>query len=131
MAGGGPRGPPGRGWAGRGGAHRAAPPFPPKQGPHPPRPPPPPRTRQKHPPPRPSPAPPRPPATRREAAGSGGVRRAVDVGVNYFDPSPVWGGGAAGRPVGWGWRGLGRADRPGLLFAPRPAPHPRRPRRYD
>jgi aryl-alcohol dehydrogenase-like predicted oxidoreductase len=69
-----------------------------------------------------------PPAAR-EAAAIAAVRRAVDLGVTYFDTSPGY--GVAERHLGLGLRELAPAERASLRIATKTGTHPQRPHRYD
>lgn len=70
-------------------------------------------------------------AAGREAAAVAAVRRAVDLGVTYFDTSPSYGGGEAERHLGLGLRALPAALRSTLRIATKTGTHPERPNRYD
>ena len=64
-----------------------------------------------------------------EAAAIEAVRRAVDLGVNYFDTSPFY--GPAERHLGLALRELTKDERGRLRVATKAGTHPERPYRYD
>lgn len=64
-----------------------------------------------------------------EAAAIEAVRRAVDLGVNYFDTSPAY--GPAERHLGLALRELTREERGRLRIATKAGTHPERAYRYD
>ena len=64
-------------------------------------------------------------ATVREAAGIAAVRRAVDLGITYFDTSPSY--GDAERMLGRGLLTLDAAQRGRLRIATKAGTHPQRP----
>jgi aryl-alcohol dehydrogenase-like predicted oxidoreductase len=66
-----------------------------------------------------------------DAAAIAAVRRAVDLGVNYFDTSPAYGGGEAERHLGLGLRELGREERARLFIATKTGTHPARRHDYS
>jgi aryl-alcohol dehydrogenase-like predicted oxidoreductase len=57
------------------------------------------------------------------------VRRAVDLGIRYFDTSPAYGDGE--RYLGLGLRALAAGERAGLRLSTKVGTHPERPQRYD
>jgi D-threo-aldose 1-dehydrogenase len=65
----------------------------------------------------------------REAAGIAAVRRAVDLGITYFDTSPSY--GDAERMLGRGLLTLDAAQRRRLRIATKAGTHPQRSYRYD
>ncbi len=65
----------------------------------------------------------------REASGIEAVRRAVELGVTYFDTSPAY--GDAERILGLGLQALTPADRRRLRLASKAGTHPQRRHRYD
>jgi aryl-alcohol dehydrogenase-like predicted oxidoreductase len=68
----------------------------------------------------------------RERAAVEAVRRAVDLGVTYFDTSPAYGkDGEAERHLGLGLRELSPAERARLRVATKTGTHPERRHRYD
>ena len=64
-----------------------------------------------------------------EAAAVAAVRRAVDLGVGYFDTSPGY--GVAERHLGLGLRELSAAERAELTISTKVGTHPERPQQYD
>jgi len=75
-----------------------------------------------------------PHATRadRERAAVDAVRRAVDLGVTYFDTSPAYGpDGEAERHLGLGLRALSPSERAKLRIATKTGTHPQRRHQYD
>ena len=70
-------------------------------------------------------------AAGREAAAVAAVRRAVELGVTYFDTSPAYSAGEAERHLGLGLRALPAAVRSTLRIATKTGTHPERPNRYD
>lgn len=67
--------------------------------------------------------------SQREAAAIAAVRRAVDLGVNYFDTSPAY--GPAERHLGLALRELSKEERGRLRVATKAGTHPERPFRYN
>jgi D-threo-aldose 1-dehydrogenase len=59
------------------------------------------------------------------------VRRAVELGVNYFDTSPMYSRGLAERHLGLGLRALSKEERARLRVATKTGTHPDRAYRYD
>jgi D-threo-aldose 1-dehydrogenase len=75
-----------------------------------------------------------PQATRadRERAAVDAVRRAVELGVTYFDTSPAYGpDGEAERHLGLGLRELSASERSRLRIATKTGTHPQRRHAYD
>jgi D-threo-aldose 1-dehydrogenase len=71
-------------------------------------------------------------AADRERAAIAAVRRAVELGVTYFDTSPAYGPNVeAERHLGLGLRALGGAERARLRVATKTGTHPERRNRYD
>ena len=70
-------------------------------------------------------------AAQKEAAAVDAVRRAVDLGVNYFDTSPMYSRGPAERHLGLGLRSLAKEERAQLRIATKTGTHPDRAYRYD
>ncbi|HEU5318920.1 MAG TPA: aldo/keto reductase [Chloroflexota bacterium] len=71
-------------------------------------------------------------AADRERAAIAAVRRAVELGVIYFDTSPAYGPNVeAERHLGLGLRALGGAERARLRVATKTGTHPARRNRYD
>lgn len=64
-----------------------------------------------------------------EAAAVAAVRRAVDLGVGYFDTSPAY--GEAERHLGLGLRELSAGERAELTVSTKVGTHPERPQQYD
>ena len=68
----------------------------------------------------------------REGAAVEAVRRAVELGVTYFDTSPAYGpNGEAERHLGLGLNALSRAERARLRISTKTGTHPERRNRYD
>lgn len=71
-------------------------------------------------------------AADRERAAIDAVRRAVQLGVTYFDTSPAYGPNVeAERHLGLGLKALDRSDRARLRIATKTGTHPERRNRYD
>jgi D-threo-aldose 1-dehydrogenase len=71
-------------------------------------------------------------AAERERVAVEAVRRAVDLGVTYFDTSPAYGpNGEAERHLGLGLEALSRAERAELRISTKTGTHPERRHRYD
>ena len=68
-------------------------------------------------------------AAEKEEAAVAAVRRAVDLGVRYFDTSPGY--GEAERHLGLGLRALSREERAQLRVATKTGTHPQRRHHYD
>jgi aryl-alcohol dehydrogenase-like predicted oxidoreductase len=64
-----------------------------------------------------------------EFAAIQAVRRAVDLGINYFDTSPSY--GPAERHLGLGLKELTQSERTGLRISTKAGTHPERSYRYD
>ena len=64
-----------------------------------------------------------------EAAAVAAVRRAVDLGIRYFDTSPGY--GKAERHLGLGLRELSTGERAELTVSTKVGTHPQRPQQYD
>jgi len=67
----------------------------------------------------------------REAAAEAAVRRAVSLGINYFDTAPMYGQGEAERLLGVGLKALSTAERQGLFVSSKVGAPPDRPKAYD
>lgn len=67
----------------------------------------------------------------RDAAAIAAVRRAIILGINYFDTAPMYGGGEAERLLGVGLQALSPVDRHGIFISSKVGAHPERPRGYD
>jgi aryl-alcohol dehydrogenase-like predicted oxidoreductase len=67
----------------------------------------------------------------KEAAAIGAVRRAVDLGVNYFDTAPGYGNGEAQRHLGLGLKELSPEERARLIVSTKVGTHPKRIYHYD
>ena len=68
----------------------------------------------------------------RERAAVEAVRRAVELGVTYFDTSPAYGpNGEAERHLGLGLQALGPEERRRLRVSTKTGTHPERRHRYD
>ncbi|MBI1924683.1 aldo/keto reductase [Candidatus Poribacteria bacterium] len=74
---------------------------------------------------------PQAPSAQKEAEAIQAVRRAVTLGVNYFDTAPGYGGGEAERHLGLGLKALAREERARLMISTKVGTHPQRPHRYD
>ena len=75
---------------------------------------------------------PQAPTVEKERAAIEAVRRAVDLGVNYFDTAPSYGGGGvAERHLGLGLRELGAEERGQLRVSTKVGTHPQRSQQYD
>ena len=59
------------------------------------------------------------------------VRRAVELGVGYFDTAPSYGGGEAERHLGLGLRELSQEERSGLRISTKVGSHPDKSQQYD
>ena len=59
------------------------------------------------------------------------VRRALELGVGYFDTAPSYGGGEAERHLGLGLRELSVAERAGLRVSTKVGTHPEKSQLYD
>ena len=59
------------------------------------------------------------------------VRRALELGVGYFDTAPSYGGGEAERHLGLGLRELSAAERAGLRVSTKVGTHPEKSQLYD
>lgn len=70
-------------------------------------------------------------ASLREKTAVHAVRRAFDLGVNYFDTSPFYGDGEVERLLGVGLRELGGSERDGLVVSTKVGREPGGARRYD
>jgi len=67
----------------------------------------------------------------KEAEAVKAVRRAVDLGVNYFDTAPGYGNGEAERHLGLALNALPQEERARLYVSTKVGSHPERPQRYD
>jgi D-threo-aldose 1-dehydrogenase len=67
----------------------------------------------------------------REAAAEQAVRRAISLGINYFDTAPGYMGGEAERLLGIGLKALAPATRQGILVSSKVGTHPEIPKGYD
>jgi D-threo-aldose 1-dehydrogenase len=67
----------------------------------------------------------------REAAAEAAVRRALSLGINYFDTAPMYMSGEAERLLGVGLRALTPAERQGLFVSSKVGAHPELPKGYD
>jgi len=67
----------------------------------------------------------------KESAAIKAVKRAVDLGINYFDTAPGYGGGEAEKHLGLGLKNLSRKEREGLYISTKVGTHPERLQRYD
>ena len=66
-----------------------------------------------------------------ERAAIAAVRRALDLGVGYFDTAPSYGAGEAERHLGLGLRELSAAERAGLRVSTKVGTHPEKSQLYD
>lgn len=66
-----------------------------------------------------------------EQAAIAAVRRAVELGVGYFDTAPSYGGGEAERHLGLGLRELSAEERSGLRVSTKVGTHPEKSQLYD
>ena len=66
-----------------------------------------------------------------ERAAIAAVRRALDLGVGYFDTAPSYGGGEAERHLGLGLRELSAKERGGLRVSTKVGTHPQKSQCYD
>jgi len=72
------------------------------------------------------------PESAREAAAIEAVRRAVDLGIGYFDTSPAYGrNGAAERYLGLGLGELSDHEREAITVSTKVGTHPQRRQQYD
>src|SRR5258708_4761547 len=60
----------------------------------------------------------------REAAAEQAVRRAISLGINYFDTAPMYSGGEAERVLGVGLNALSPTERQGLFVSSKVGAHP-------
>lgn len=67
----------------------------------------------------------------KEATAIAAVRRALELGINYFDTAPMYSGGEAERVLGLGLRALSRAERAGVFVSTKAGHHPARRFQYD
>lgn len=67
----------------------------------------------------------------REAAAEEAVRRAISLGINYFDTAPMYSGGEAERVLGVGLNALSPTERQGLFVSSKVGAHPEIPKGYD
>src|SRR5205085_5344405 len=67
----------------------------------------------------------------REAAAIAGVRRGLELGINYFDTAPMYGHGESERLLGIGLRALTPAERDGLFISTKVGVNPKREHAYD
>ena len=67
----------------------------------------------------------------REKAAIEAVLRTVELGINYFDTAPDYGGGEAERHLGLGLRELSKEERDKLVVSTKVGTHPERRQEYD
>jgi aryl-alcohol dehydrogenase-like predicted oxidoreductase len=67
----------------------------------------------------------------REAAAEEAVRRAIALGINYFDTAPMYANGEAERLLGVGLKALSAAERQPLFVSSKVGAHPEIPKGYD
>jgi aryl-alcohol dehydrogenase-like predicted oxidoreductase len=70
-------------------------------------------------------------AALKEATAVAGVRRAIELGINYFDTAPMYSEGEAERVLGLGLRALSAAERAAIVVSTKVGCHPERPYQYD
>ena len=68
---------------------------------------------------------------RQEAEAIAALRRAVELGLNYFDTSPSYGNGRAERHLGLGLREFSSEERSHLCISTKVGTHPERRQCYD
>ena len=71
------------------------------------------------------------PESAREAAAIEAVRRAMDLGIRYFDTAPGYGGGAAERYLGLGLAELSNSERDAITVSTKVGNPPQRRQQYD
>jgi aryl-alcohol dehydrogenase-like predicted oxidoreductase len=67
----------------------------------------------------------------REQAAIAAIRRAVELGINYFDTAPMYQDGEAERLLGIGLNALPSEDRDQVYISTKVGWHPERPHQYD
>ena len=67
----------------------------------------------------------------RDAAAIAAVRRALSLGINYFDTAPMYASGEAERLLGVGLNALSPPERQELIISSKVGAHPQRPKAYD
>ena len=67
----------------------------------------------------------------KEAAAIRAVRRAVELGINFFDTAPMYGKGEAERHLGLGLKALSSEERARVFVSTKVGTHPERPHRYE
>jgi D-threo-aldose 1-dehydrogenase len=67
----------------------------------------------------------------REAAAEAAVRRALALGINYFDTAPMYANGEAERLLGVGLKALAPDERKALYVSSKVGAHPEIPKGYD
>ena len=67
----------------------------------------------------------------RDAAAIAAVRRAISLGINYFDTAPMYASGEAERLLGVGLNALSLTERHELLISSKVGAQPGRPKGYD
>lgn len=70
-------------------------------------------------------------AALKEAAAIAAVRRAVELGINYFDTAPMYANGSAEVLLGYGLRALSKEERAKTYLSTKVGWHPERPCTYD
>lgn len=66
----------------------------------------------------------------KETAAINAVRRALELGVNYFDTSPAYGGGEAEYHLGLGLQALSTTERANIYLSTKVGTHPQRAQQY-
>jgi len=67
----------------------------------------------------------------KEATSIAAVRRAIELGINYFDTAPMYSNGEAERVLGLGLRALSPAERAQIFVSTKVGWHPERICQYD
>lgn len=67
----------------------------------------------------------------KEVAAVEAVRRAVELGINYFDTAPMYGNGEAERHLGLGLKALSPEERARVHVSTKVGTHPERSHRYE
>lgn len=67
----------------------------------------------------------------KEAAAIEAVRRAVELGINFFDTAPMYGNGESERHLGLGLKALSPEERARVYVSTKVGTHPERPHRYE
>ncbi len=67
----------------------------------------------------------------KEATSIATVRRAIELGINYFDTAPMYSSGETERVLGLGLRALSKAERAQIFVSTKVGNHPERVAQYD